>query len=77
MKTNVGQNDQILRLTLALIIGLGAFLMGQIWGFIALYPLITAIFRFDPLYLLIGTNTKSAPRHLGSKKQRTNHKNHY
>ena len=77
MQLNIGQNDQVLRLTIASIIGLAGVLFGESWGYISLYPLITGIICFDPIYFMARINTKSPRRHLGSKKQRTNHKNHF
>lgn len=57
MKCNVGKKDRIARAILGLvIIGLGVFFQSW-WGLIGLVPLVTAIFKFCPLYFPFNINT--------------------
>ncbi|MBN2348662.1 MAG: DUF2892 domain-containing protein [Bacteroidales bacterium] len=51
MKCNVGTTDKIIRIILALIIGIAGFYFKSWWGLIGLIPLLTAIFGFCPAYL--------------------------
>lgn len=58
MKTNVGGIDRILRIIVgAVLVVLAA--MGTIgwWGYIGVVPLLTGLFRFCPLYTLLGIKT--------------------
>lgn len=58
MKLNVGGIDRILRIVVGVVlIALAA--MGNIgwWGYIGIVPLVTGLFRFCPLYTLLGMNT--------------------
>ena len=58
MKTNVGGIDRILRIIVgAVLIVLAG--MGTIgwWGYIGVVPLLTGLFRFCPLYTLLGIKT--------------------
>lgn len=58
MKTNVGGIDRILRIIVgAVLVVLAA--MGTIgwWGYIGVVPLLTGLFRFCPLYILLGIKT--------------------
>jgi hypothetical protein len=58
MKLNVGGIDRILRVVVGVVlIALAA--MGNIgwWGYIGIVPLVTGLFRFCPLYTLLGMNT--------------------
>lgn len=58
MKTNVGGIDRILRIIVgAVLIVLAA--MGTIgwWGYIGVVPLLTGLFRFCPLYTVLGIQT--------------------
>jgi len=58
MKANVGGIDRILRIVLGLAL-LAMTLTGTIgaWGWIGLVPLGTALFKFCPLYTVLGMNT--------------------
>ena len=58
MKANVGTLDRSLRIAAGLIL-LGLSLSGVIglWGLIGIVPLATGLFRFCPLYPLLGINT--------------------
>jgi hypothetical protein len=58
MKANVGTNDRVLRVVAGLVlIGLAASGTVGMWGYIGVVPLLTGLFRFCPLYPLIGMNT--------------------
>ncbi|BDX18165.1 MAG: hypothetical protein CMK85_11065 [Pseudomonadales bacterium] len=58
MKANVGTIDRVLRI-LAGVVLIALTLTGTIglWGWIGLVPLATGVFRFCPLYPLLGINT--------------------
>ena len=58
MKANVGTIDRIAR-----VVGGGALIVASlagvigVWGWIGVVPLGTAIFRFCPLYVMLGLST--------------------
>ena len=58
MKANVGTIYRVLRI-LAGVVLIALTLTGTIglWGWIGLVPLATGVFRFCPLYPLLGINT--------------------
>ncbi|OYV30501.1 MAG: hypothetical protein B7Z83_11995 [Thiomonas sp. 20-64-5] len=58
MKFNVGGIDRILRIVVGIVL-IALTLMGTIgvWGWIGVVPLVTGLFKFCPLYSLIGMNT--------------------
>ncbi len=58
MKSNVGNLDRILRVTvgLALIAAAATGTVG-LWGYIGIVPVLTGLFRFCPAYPLLGINT--------------------
>lgn len=58
MKINVGGIDRILRIVVGLAL-IGATLAGMIgvWGWIGVVPLVTGLFKFCPLYSVLGMNT--------------------
>ncbi len=58
MKTNVGGIDRILRVTAgaALIVAAATGTIG-VWGYIGIVPVLTGLFRFCPVYPLLGMNT--------------------
>lgn len=58
MKANIGTIDRGARIAVGLVIIIPA-LTGSIgaWGWIGLVPLATGIFRFCPLYSLLGIKT--------------------
>ena len=58
MKANVGTIDRVRRI-LAGVVLIALTLTGTIglWGWIGLVPLATGVFRFCPLYPLLGINT--------------------
>jgi hypothetical protein len=58
MKANVGTIDRSLRIvTGLLLIGLSLSGLIGVWGWIGLVPLATGIFRFCPVYTLLGIKT--------------------
>lgn len=58
MKLNVGTIDRALRVALGLIlVVLAALGYIGVWGWIGLVPLATGLFKFCPLYTLLGINT--------------------
>jgi Protein of unknown function (DUF2892) len=58
MKSNVGSIDRILRIVVGLVlVGLAASNIVGIWGWIGLVPLATGLFKFCPLYTILGFNT--------------------
>ena len=58
MKANVGTIDRVLRVVAGVaLIGLAASGTVGMWGYIGVVPLLTGLFRFCPLYPLIGMNT--------------------
>ncbi|MBC7213686.1 YgaP family membrane protein [Extensimonas perlucida] len=58
MKVNVGGIDRILRIVVGLVLILLAA-TGTVgwWGWIGVVPLLTGLFKFCPLYSLLGMNT--------------------
>ncbi|MFA7438808.1 DUF2892 domain-containing protein [Castellaniella sp.] len=58
MKINVGTIDRILRLIVGLVLIVLAA-MGTIgwWGWLGIIPVATALFRFCPLYAILGIRT--------------------
>ncbi len=58
MKFNVGGIDRILRIVVGIVL-IALTLMGTIgvWGWIGVVPLVTGLFKFCPLYSMIGMNT--------------------
>lgn len=58
MKVNVGTTDRILRIIVGLVlIVLAATGTVGWWGWIGVVPLLTGLFKFCPLYTLLGINT--------------------
>jgi len=58
MTPNVGTVDRALRILAgAILIGLAAFGVVGVWGFIGIVPLATGLFRFCPAYTLLGIRT--------------------
>lgn len=58
MKLNVGGIDRLLRIAAGIVL-LALTAMGTIglWGLVGIVPLTTGLFRFCPVYGLIGLNT--------------------
>jgi hypothetical protein len=57
MKKNVGKADTIIRIVLAVIIGVLGVYFNSWWGLLGLIPLLTGIFGLCPLYMLFGIKT--------------------
>lgn len=58
MKVNVGGIDRILRIVVGIVlIVLAATGTVGWWGWIGVVPLLTGLFKFCPLYTLLGINT--------------------
>jgi len=57
MKCNVGSTDRILRIVAGLGIAIGGVIFESYWGLIGVVMLATAVFRFCPLYTVLGINT--------------------
>ena len=58
MKINVGGIDRILRIVAGLAL-IGATLADVIgvWGWVGIVPLVTGLFKFCPMYSIVGMNT--------------------
>ncbi|MFZ3126185.1 MAG: DUF2892 domain-containing protein [Acidovorax sp.] len=60
MKVNVGTTDRVLRIVAGLVlIALAATDTVGWWGWLGVVPLATGLFRFCPVYTLLGINTCS------------------
>lgn len=58
MKANVGGVDKILRMVFGvLLIGLALFGIIGPWGWIGVLPVASGLFKFCPLYTLLGFST--------------------
>lgn len=58
MKANVGSMDRILRIVAGLVlIGLTLANIIGVWGWIGVVPLVTGLFKFCPLYSVLGMST--------------------
>ena len=58
MTPNVGTIDRVLRITAGVaLIGLAATGTIGLWGYVGIVPLATGLFRFCPVYPLLGLNT--------------------
>ena len=58
MKCNVGGIDRVLRIAVGLVlVGLAASGIVGLWGWIGIVPLATGLFRFCPLYPVLGINS--------------------
>jgi hypothetical protein len=63
MKINVGTLDRTLRIGAGVVlIGLAAAGVVGAWGYIGVIPLATGLFRFCPLYSVLGLNSCPAGR---------------
>ena len=58
MKVNIGSWDRVVRIVagVALIVLAWVGVIG-VWGWIGIVPLVTGLFKFCPLYSIIGMNT--------------------
>jgi hypothetical protein len=58
MKLNVGGIDRALRVIVGLaLITLAITGAVGVWGYIGIVPLLTGVFKFCPLYPIVGINT--------------------
>lgn len=57
MKHNVGKTDKVIRIILAIIIGVLGYYYKSWWGLVAIVPLATAFMNFCPLYPIFGIST--------------------
>ena len=58
MKINVGTIDRTLRIVAGVIlITLATTQTVGLWGYIGIVPLLTGLFKFCPVYSLLGMNT--------------------
>lgn len=58
MKANVGTIDRVIRIVAGIaLITLAATGVFTPWGWIGVVPLLTGIFKFCPIYPLLGMNT--------------------
>jgi hypothetical protein len=57
MKCNIGSTDRIIRIVIGLGIAIGGVIFESYWGLIGVIVLVTAVFRFCPLYTLLKFNT--------------------
>ena len=61
MKCNVGRIDRALRISVGLIlVCLAASNVVGVWGWIGIVPLATGLFKFCPLYPILGINSCDA-----------------
>jgi len=61
MKLNVGGLDRITRIVVGFVlIGLAASNVIGIWGWLGIIPLATGLFRFCPLYSILGMNSSGS-----------------
>lgn len=57
MRRNVGLVDRILRVFIGLIMAGLAIYFKNLFGIIAFYPILTAVFGWDPFYVMLGIDT--------------------
>ena len=63
MKANVGGIDRALRVSVGIIlVVLAALDHIGVWGWIGIVPIATGLFKFCPVYPLLGISTCSAPK---------------
>ncbi|HLP25229.1 MAG TPA: DUF2892 domain-containing protein [Acidobacteriota bacterium] len=63
MKSNVGSYDAGIRYVLGWLIVIWGVHTGNMWGWLALVPLITAAIAFCPLYCVFHVDTTSTDNH--------------
>ena len=66
MNTNVGGIDRIVRAVIGIALIIWALAGGPVWAWIGVVPLATSLFKFCPLYTLIGFNSCAAKKDGGS-----------
>ncbi|MBT9539046.1 DUF2892 domain-containing protein [Thiobacillus sp.] len=57
MSCNVGSTDRIIRILAGLALIAWALMGGPAWAWIGVVPLATGLFKFCPVYPLLGMNT--------------------
>jgi hypothetical protein len=58
MKCNVGGIDRVLRIVVGLVlVGLATSNEVGVWGWIGIIPFATGLFKFCPLYPMLGINS--------------------
>ena len=57
MSCNVGSTDRIIRILAGLALIAWALMGGPAWAWIGVVPLATGVFKFCPVYPLLGMNT--------------------
>jgi hypothetical protein len=58
MKCNVGRIDRVLRISIGLVlVALAASNEVGAWGWIGIVPLASGLFKFCPLYTILGINS--------------------
>jgi hypothetical protein len=57
MNCNVGGIDQILRIIVGATLLAWAVMTGNPWGWLGVIPLVTGLFKFCPLYAIIGVSS--------------------
>ena len=57
MICNVGKIDKSIRLIIGVVIAMLGLYYQSWWGFLAIIPILTAIFGFCPVYVLFKINT--------------------
>jgi hypothetical protein len=63
MSSNVGGLDRIARIVAGLVlIALAVTGTVGVWGYIGIVPLATGLFKFCPLYTVLGLRTCPAPK---------------
>jgi hypothetical protein len=63
MKCSVGRIDRVIRISVGLVlIGLAASSVIGAWGWIGIVPLASGVFKFCPMYSLLGINTCGTSR---------------
>lgn len=60
MKCNVGKTEQMIRISLGVIIILAGIYYKSWWGLIGLIPIITGLIRYCPLNAVLGVSTCEA-----------------
>jgi len=57
MKCNIGSTDRVIRMVIGLGIAIAGIIFESYWGLIGVVLLTTAVFRFCPLYAILGLKT--------------------
>jgi hypothetical protein len=57
MSCNVGSTDRIIRILAGLALIAWALMGGPAWAWVGVVPLATGLFKFCPVYPLLGMNT--------------------